>query len=84
MDDLGPNMRRLADSDAARSLVARVIAGPGDLETWDVAVRLDDGEVPLEASGRGPDVEAAAAELLRVISLRAPQLLKQQEVGAEE
>jgi hypothetical protein len=83
---LGPNMRRLMDSPVAESVVASVTAGPGDIVAWDVrAAVADDGDgVPLEVIGRGSDMEAAAAELWRVVSDRLPHLVMPAEISAEE
>ena len=65
---LGPNMKRLREMDVGDSVKASVIAGPGDLMTWEVSASTDSDGVTLEIIGRGSDVEAAAASVIAVLT----------------
>ena len=80
--ELGPNMRRLADSAASGSLEACVLAGPGDLLVWEVRVRADG--IPLEVTGRGTDIEAAAAAAMPLLTAHSTLLSGQAEISASE
>ena len=72
---LGPNMKRLREMDVANGLIARVVAGPGDLLTWEVDASLHSDGMPLEVTGRGTDLEAAAAAAMLVLSENGSMLL---------
>lgn len=65
---LGPNMRRLREMDVADSVRACVIAGPGDLMTWEVSASVDTDGMTLSVVGRGTDLEAAAACAMAVLT----------------
>ncbi len=65
---LGPNMKRLREMDVADSVKACVIAGPGDLMTWEVTACVESGGMTLEVIGRGSDLEAAAASAMAVLT----------------
>jgi hypothetical protein len=65
---VGPNMRRLREMDVADSVSARVIAGPGDLMTWEVSASVDSDGMALEVIGRGTDLEAAVACAMAVLT----------------
>ena len=66
--DIGPNVKRLREMDVAGSLRACVVAGPGDLMTWDVTVTIDQAGLKVDVIGRGSDIEAAASEAIAVLS----------------
>ena len=68
----GPNMRRVREADEIGHLRAGVIAGPGDTELWELSASLEDADLPLEISGRGPDLEAAAASVLATLAMHFP------------
>lgn len=69
----GPNMRRVRDTDGIRHVRAGIIAGPGDTELWELCATLDDGgDLPLEITGRGSDLEAAAASILATLAMHFP------------
>jgi len=82
--DNGPNMARLRDSAAGASLVTCVLAGPGDLLVWEVRVTVDVNGLPLEVSGRGTDVEAAAAAAMPILTACSPAIFGQAEIGLAE
>ena len=65
---LGPNLRRLREMDVAETISARVIAGPGDLMTWEVSACLDSDGIPFEVIGRGTDLELAAACAMAILT----------------
>lgn len=65
---LGPNMKRLREMDVGESVKPCVIAGPGDLMTWEVSACADSHGVTLEVIGRGSDMEAAAASVIAVLT----------------
>jgi hypothetical protein len=69
----GPNMRRLLEMDA-ETLQVRVTAGPGDTLMWEVRSAGEPSGIRLELVGRGPDIEAAAAALLPLLSLHGSAL----------
>ncbi len=64
---LGSNMKRLREMNVD-SVKACVIAGPGDLMTWEVSACVDSEGLTLEVIGRGSDLEAAAASAIAVLS----------------
>lgn len=64
---LGPNMNRLREMDVANTVKACVVAGPGDLMSWEVSACLDVDGMELEVIGRGPDLEIAAASAMSVL-----------------
>ena len=66
--DIGPNVKRLREMDVAGSLRACVVAGSGDLMTWDVTVTIDQAGLNVDVIGRGSDIEAAASEAIAVLS----------------
>jgi hypothetical protein len=66
--ELGPNMKRLREMDVADTLRACVVAGPGDLMTWDVSATIDRDGLKVDVIGRGSDLEAAAALAIAVLS----------------
>jgi hypothetical protein len=80
----GPNMARLRDSSAGASLVTCVLAGPGDLLVWEVRVTVDIDGLPLEVSGRGTDLEAAAAAAMPILTSLSPAIFGQAEIGPAE
>jgi hypothetical protein len=65
---LGPNMKRLQETDVARSVTVCVVAGPGDLMAWEVSARVDSDGIDLGVVGRGSDLEAAAAAAMAVLT----------------
>jgi hypothetical protein len=66
--ELGPNMRQLRELDLADTLRACVVAGPGDLMSWDVSATVQHNGLKLDVIGRGTDLEAAAALAIAVLS----------------
>jgi hypothetical protein len=68
----GANMRRALETQALRNLRLTVVAGPGDLEQWEVCADVDSTPVPLQIAGRGTDAEDAAASLLSTLAQRLP------------
>ena len=64
----GPNMRRLQEMDVARTVRACVVAGPGDLMIWEVRAEKKIDGITLEVTGRGSDLEAAAASAIQVLT----------------
>jgi hypothetical protein len=82
--DLGANMRRLFDSAAGDSVEACVVAGPGDLLVWEVRITVDADGVPLEVTGRGSDMEAAAAAAMPLLTAHWPAMFGQAEVSRSE
>ena len=81
---LGGNMRRLFDSSAGDSVEACVVAGPGDLVLWEVRVTVDADGIPLEITGRGSDMEAAAAAAMPLLTAYWPAMFDQAEVSGSE
>ena len=69
----GPNMRRVLEMDAQEIQVC-VTAGPGDTLIWEVRSAGAPAGIRLEVVGRGPDIEAAAAALLPLLSLHGSAL----------
>lgn len=65
---LGSNMKRLREMDVGDSVKACVIAGPGDLMTWEVSACVDSDGMTLEVIGRGSDPEVAAASVIAVLT----------------
>lgn len=65
---LGPNMKHLLEIEAATSVKACVIAGPGDLVVWEASACVDSDGVPVELIGRGYDLDGAAASVLALLS----------------
>ena len=63
----GPNMKRLRELPPGDGLEACVLAGPGDLEVWEVHTTVTTDGVPLEIVGRGTDMESAAAAVLAML-----------------
>lgn len=82
--ELGPNMRRLIDSTATDAREVCVTAGPGDLLVWEVRVRVEVDGIPLEISGRGTDLEAAAAAAMPLLTTHAAGMFGQSEIGRHE
>lgn len=82
--EFGPNMRRLMDSDAGDSLETCVLAGPGDLLVWEVRITVEADGLPLEVTGRGTDLESAAAAAMPLVTAHAPSILGQAEIGRSE
>jgi hypothetical protein len=82
--ELGGNMRRLVDSTAGDSVEACVVAGPGDLLGWEVRVTVDADGIPLEVTGRGSDLEAAAAAAMPLLTAHSPAMFGQAEVSRSE
>jgi hypothetical protein len=66
--ELGPNMKRLREMDVADTLRTCVVAGPGDLMSWDVSATIDRDGLKVDVIGRGSDLEAAAALAIAVLS----------------
>jgi hypothetical protein len=66
--ELGPNMKRLREMEVADTLRACVVAGPGDLMSWDVSATIDRDGLKVDVIGRGSDLEAAAALAIAVLS----------------
>ena len=62
-------MKRLRDMDVADSLKVSVIAGPADLKTWEVSACVDTDGMTLYVTGRGTDLEAAAASAMAVLTM---------------
>jgi hypothetical protein len=54
--------------DIAETVSARVIAGPGDLMSWEVSACIDTDGIPIEVLGRGTDMEMAAASAIAVLT----------------
>ncbi len=81
---LGGNMRRLFDSAAGDSVEACVVAGPGDLLVWEVRLKVDADGIPLEVTGRGSDMEAAAAAAMPLLTAQWPAMFGQAEVSRSE
>lgn len=65
---LGPNLKRLRETDVADTVKACVTSGPGDLMSSEVSASLDVDGMQLEVIGRGPDLELAAANAMWVLS----------------
>jgi hypothetical protein len=65
---LGPNLKRLRETDVAHTVKACVTSGPGDLMSSEVSASLDVDGMQLEIIGRGPDLELAAASAMWVLS----------------
>lgn len=65
---IGPNIKRLREMNVAETLRASVVAGPGDLMTWDVSATVEQDGLKVDVIGRGSDLEAAAAEATAVLS----------------
>ena len=82
--ELGANMRRLFDSAAGDSVQACVVAGPGDLLVWEVRLTVDADGIPLEVTGRGTDMEAAAAAAMPLLTAHWPAMFDQAEVSSSE
>ena len=82
--ELGPNMRRLVDSDASESLATCVVAGPGDLLVWEVRITVETDGIPLEVTGRGTDLESAAAAVMPLVTAHSPSILGQAEISRSE
>ena len=82
--ELGANMRRLFDSAVGDSVQACVVAGPGDLLVWEVRVTVDADGIPLEVTGRGSDMEAAAAAAMPLLTAHWAGMFGQAEVGRSE
>jgi hypothetical protein len=61
-------MKRLREMDVGDSVKACVIAGPGDLMTWEVSACVDSDGMTLEVIGRGSDPEVAAASVIAVLT----------------
>ena len=66
--DVGPNIRRLREMEVADTLRACVVAGPGDLMTWDVSASIERDGLKIDVIGRGSDLESAAALAVAVLS----------------
>ena len=81
--ELGGNMRRLVDSSAGDSVEACVVAGPEDLLGWEVRITVDADGIPLEVTGRGSDLEAAAAAM-PLLTAHSPAMFGQAETGRSE
>ena len=81
---LSGNMRRLLDSAAGDSVGACVVAGPGDLLMWEVRLTVDANGIPLEVTGRGSDMEAAAAAAMPLLTAHRPAMFGQAEVSRSE
>jgi hypothetical protein len=64
---LGPNMRRLGEMEFAKSMAGCVVAGPGDLQVWEVQAHLKLDGLPVQVAGRGSDIESSAAAVLAVL-----------------
>jgi hypothetical protein len=71
---LGPNMRRLGEMELANTVEACVVAGPGDLLTWEVRATVKMDGLPLQVAGRGPDIESSAASVLAELERNANNL----------
>lgn len=82
--NIGPNMTRLRDSAVGPSLVTCVVAGPGDLLVWEVRVTIDSDGLPLEVSGRGTDLESAAAAAMPLLNNHSTGIFSQPEVSQSE
>jgi hypothetical protein len=82
--EIGPNMRRLIDSATNDSLETCVVAGPGDLLVWEVRVKVEADGIPLEVSGRGTDLEAAAAAAMPLLTSHAGDMFGQAEISRSE
>ena len=82
--ELGPNMRRLMDSDASKSLETCVLSGPGDLLVWEVRITVEADGLQLEVTGRGSDLESAAAAAMPLLTAHAPSILGQSDIGRSE
>ena len=83
----GANIQRLRDSDVGPSLRACLFTGPADIQSWEVHVACDTGVtdgIPLEVVGRGPDLEAAAAEVQRELTNHSLAVFGQPEVSRTE
>jgi len=80
----GPNIARLRDSAAGASLVTCALAGPGDLLVWEVRVAVEVDGLPLEVSGRGTDLEAAAAAAMPILTSHPPTIFGHEEIGHAE
>lgn len=65
---LGPNLKRLRETDVADTVKACVTSGPGDLMSSEVSASLDVDGMQLEVIGRGPDLELAAANAMWVLN----------------
>lgn len=71
---LGPNMRRIRELEGADSVEMRVTGGPGDILLWEVRAAVERSGMRLDMVGRGPDLEAAAAELMRLLKEHGAKL----------
>jgi hypothetical protein len=80
--EIGPNMKRLREMDVADTLRACVVAGPGDLMTWDVNTTIDRDGVKVDVIGRGTDLEAAASQAIAVLSRSGVPLVSSDDDGA--
>jgi hypothetical protein len=80
--EIGPNMKRLREMDVADTLRACVVAGPGDLMTWDVNTTIDREGVKVDVIGRGTDLEAAASQAIAVLSRSGVPLVSSDDDGA--
>jgi hypothetical protein len=65
---IGPNVKRLRECGVVGSLAASVHAGPGDLLEWCVTVTIHRDDLPVHCTGRGHDLEEAAAALMPVLT----------------
>ena len=65
--ELGPNLKRLRETDVADTVKACVTSGPGDLMSSEVSASLEIDGMQLEIIGRGPDLELAAASAMWVL-----------------
>jgi hypothetical protein len=68
----GANLRRALETAALRNLRVTVIAGPGDLELWEVCADVATAPLPFQVAGRGTDAEDAAASMLAALAQQAP------------
>ena len=82
--EMGPNMRRILDSAAGDTVQACVVAGPADLLVWEVRVSVDADGMPLEVTGRGTDLEAAAAAVMPLLTAHSEGMFGQADIGSSE